>query len=226
MTTDQTTSTVDLTVNDGKVLLTLPAEGKFNADTLAAVNGALDRVLDDAGATALIITGRDKHFSQGLDLEYLGRVEPDVAMGFVNDCMRMIARLLQFPLPTVAAINGHAFGLGFMIAVACDYRVMRSDRGFMCLPEVDLGMTLIPSMNALVTATLRGSLLRDLLLAGRRLGGSEAAERGLVDHSCPLEELLAAASALPEPMLGKPRETLAGLKADLHRPILAIIEAA
>lgn len=220
------TDKTDLTLNDGKALLTLPAEGKFNADTLAAVNRALDDVLADDAATALVITGRDKHFSQGLDLEYLGRVEPDVAMDFVNDCMGMVGRLLQFPLPTVAAINGHAFGLGFMVAVACDYRVMRSDRGFMCLPEVDLGMTLIPSMNALVTAKVQGRLLRDLLLAGRRLGGNEAAERGLVDHSCPLEELLTAASALPEPMLGKPRATLAGLKADLHRPILAIIEAA
>lgn len=218
--------TLSLDLQEGKALLTMPEEGKFNPDTLADFNAALDTVIADEGAQLLIITGRDKHFAQGLDLDFLYQADPDTAVGFVNDCMRMVGRLLQFPLPVVSAINGHAFGLGCMIALASDYKVMRSDRGFLCLPEIDLGMTLIPSMNALVTAKLSGSLLRDMLLAGKRIGGDEAAERGLVDACCTVDQLLARAEETAQAMLGKDRKTLAGLKADVHRPILAVIETA
>ena len=218
--------TLSLDIQDGKALLTMPEEGKFNPDSLAAFNAGLDKVIANDSAKLLIITGRDKHFAQGLDLDFLYKAEPDAAVSFVNDCMQMIGRLLQFPLPVVSAINGHAFGLGCMIALASDYKVMRSDRGFLCLPEIDLGMTLIPSMNALVTAKLSGSLLRDMLLAGKRIGGDEAAERGLIDTSCTLDLLLARSGEIAQPMLGKDRKTLAGLKADVHRPVLAVIEAA
>lgn len=215
-----------LEMNEGTALLTMPEEGKFNPESLAAFNSALDKVIAADSAALLVITGRDKHFAQGLDLDFLYSAAPDMAVGFVNDCMRMVGRLLQFPLPVVSAINGHAFGLGFMIAIASDYRVMRSDRGFLCLPEIDLGMTLIPSMNALVTGKLSASLLRDMLLAGKRIGGEEAAERGLIDASCTIDQVLARAEEIAHNMMGKDRKTLAGLKADIHRPILDVIEAA
>ncbi len=218
--------TLSLEINEGMALLTMQAEGKFNPDSLAAFNEALDTVIADENASLLIITGRDKSFAQGLDLDFLYSASPDAAVSFVNDCMRMVGRLLQFPLPVVSAINGHAFGLGFMIAIASDYRVMRSDRGFLCLPEIDLGMTLIPSMNALVTEKLSGALVRDMLLAGKRLGGDEAAARGLIDASCGLDQLLAEAQSVAQPMMGKDRKTLAGLKADVNRPVLDVIEAA
>lgn len=216
---------LSLDIKDGKALLTMQEEGKFNPDSLAAFNAALDSVVADESASLLIITGRDKSFAQGLDLDYLYSATPDAAVSFVDDCMRMVGRLLQFPLPVVSAINGHAFGLGFMIALASDYRVMRSDRGFLCLPEIDLGMTLIPSMNALVTANLSGALVRDMLLAGKRIGGEEAAARGLVDISCGLDKLLAQAHDVAQAMMGKDRKTLAGLKADVHRPVLDVISA-
>ena len=215
-----------LEMHEGRALLTMPEEGKFNPDSLAAFHSALDAALADDTAALLLITGRDKHFAQGLDLDYLYSAAPDDAVQFVNDCMRMVGRLLEFPLPVVSAINGHAFGLGFMIAIASDYRVMRSDRGFLCLPEIDLGMTLIPSMNALVTGKLNGSLLRDMLLAGKRIGGEEAVARGLIDACCTLDQVLARAEEVAQPMQGKDRKTLAGLKADMHRPILEVIAAA
>ncbi len=160
-----------LDISNSTALLTLAEEGKFNPESLAAFDAALDRTIDDESVTLLLITGRDKNFSQGLDLDYLGSAEPEEAIAFVKACMHMIARLLQFPVPVVSAINGHAFGLGFMIAIASDYSVMRADKGFMCLPEIDLGMTLESGMNALVTGKLQGRLLRDALLTGKRFGG-------------------------------------------------------
>lgn len=205
--------------------LTLHHEGKFNRDSLDAFNQALDQVEADQEAQALIITGEDKCFAQGLDLEYLGSIAPDTAMQFVEECMVMIGRLLQYPLPVVAAVNGHAFGLGAMITLASDYKVMRDNRGYFCLPEVNLNMVLIATMNALVTHTLSGNTLRDVLLTGKRIGGSEASLRGIVDEACGTENLIARARALAEPMMGKDRNTLSGLKRGIRLPIINAIEA-
>ena len=170
--------------------LILENEGKFNAGSLQAFNDCLDEALADESVQALMITGEDKIFAQGLDLEYLTNEQPDAAMAFVHNCMRAVGRLLAFPVPVVSAVNGHAFGLGAMITLASDYAVMRRDRGYFCLPEIDLGMNLIPSMNALVCAKLDGRNLRDVLLTGKRVGGDEAVARGIVDASCAMAELL------------------------------------
>lgn len=216
--------TLTLDIHESTATLTMGVDGKFNPDSLAAFNDALDQVEADESVTVLIVTGREKSFSQGLDLEFLGSAEPEAAIGFVKDCMHMVARLLQFPVPVVSVVNGHAFGLGFMIAIASDYSVMRADRGFMCLPEIDLGMTLEAGMNALVTGKLQGRVLRDALLTGKRFGGDEAAQAGIVDAATTVEQLMARGEELAQPMRGKDRKTLAGLKADIHRPILTVIE--
>mgnify|MGYP000421586211 CR=1 FL=1 len=206
-------------------VLTMQNEGKFNPDSLAAFNAALDAAENDTNAAALLITGEGKTFAQGLDLAYLGSVEFPQAMEFVDQCMFMIARLLQFPVPVVSAINGHAFGLGAMIVLASDYKVMREDRGFFCLPEVDLNMVLPASMNALVKAKMPGVLLRDCLLAGARRDARQLLAGGLIDESCNEESLLNRAMAVTEPMQGKDRATLMGLKAGINSEIIDVIEA-
>jgi enoyl-CoA hydratase/carnithine racemase len=134
--------------------------------------------------------------------------------------MNTLARLLVFPMPVVAAVNGHAFGFGAMLVLASDFSVMREDRGFFCLPEVDLGMGLVPSMNALVTHRLSGRVLRDLLLTGQRIGGREAVEYGIVDEHAPEEKIISTARALPQPMMGKERKALVQLKTGIYGDIL------
>ena len=210
--------------NGSYFVLIMQNEGKFNPDSLAAFNAALDEAEADDGVAALLITGEEKTFAQGLDLAYLGSVAFKGAMKFVDQCMFMIGRLLQFPVPVTAAINGHAFGLGAMIVLASDYKVMRDDRGYFCLPEVDLNMTLPPSMDALVKGKMSGALLRDTLLAGARLAAGEAVTRGLVDESSSEADLVKRAMAISEPMQGKDRATLSGLKAGINRAIIDAIE--
>ena len=211
---------------DGVLVLSMPDEGKFNATHLAAFNDALDKVEADSQVLGLIITGRGKNFSQGLDLDYLAILSEQAIADFVDQCMAMIGRLLALSVPSCAAVNGHAFGLGAMLMIACDFRVMREDRGFFCLPEINLNMALPASMNALLTGKLHGALLRDVLLGGVRIGGVEAAERALVDRVCTEENLINESFALMEPLVGKHRGTFASLKRGMNADILAVIEAA
>jgi len=197
--------------------------GAFNPDSLGAFNDILESVHGDPDAGVLLITGEDKNFSQGLDLEYL-MANPDDGMRFVGDCMRAVGRLLTFPIPVVSVVNGHAFGLGAMITLASDYRVMREDRGFFCLPEVDLGMTLTYRMNALVCGKLSGKVLRDVLQTGRRVAGPEAEQWGIVDKAAPLADLRELALELAQPMCGKDRQAFSGLKRGINSSILSVIE--
>ena len=214
-------SAIHFEVNGLYALITFQDEGKFNPRTLRDFGEALDQCLAHNEPRALILTGSGKNFSQGLDLAAMSTMEPSVSRAFVDDCMRALGRLLVFPMPVVSAVNGHAFGLGAMLVLASDYSVMREDRGFFCLPEIDLGMGLIPSMNALVTRKMSRRAVRDLLLTGKRVGGREAAEYGIVDTPAMEQELLATARELPRAMMGKDRKALVELKTGINSAILS-----
>lgn len=81
-------------------------------------------------------------FQQGLDLEFIVKNGTDSGLITLRELGMLAADLLSFPMPVVAAMNGHAFAGGGVFALACDWRVMRSDRGFLCLNEVDVPLPL------------------------------------------------------------------------------------
>lgn len=210
--------------SDNFALLTLRREEGFNTELIQALTQTLDELLQNPDCQGLILTGQGKLFSPGFDLNFLSKASQDEAMAFLDSSMKMVGKLLRYPLPVIAAINGHAFGLGAMIALASDYRVMREDRGYFCMPEIDLGMTLTERMNALLCAKLSPQNLRDVLLCGLRIPAPEALQRGIIDRSASEAELLETAKAVAAPMLGKDRNALAGLKRGINRTVLQRIE--
>ena len=113
--------------------------------------------IDRSERASLVTTGSGRFYSNGLDVAGLSGVAAARSARFLADFHRTLCRLLAFRRPTVAAINGHAFAAGAMLAVAHDFAVMRSDRGFFCLPEVDMatGQPLTPAMYALLQARER-----------------------------------------------------------------------
>src|SRR4051812_10207921 len=103
-------------------------ENKLNRDWVDSLNACLDEVAATRPA-AVVTTASGKFWSTGLDLDWLG-ANPESAQAFLDDVERMLARVLLLPVATVAAIQGHAFAAGAMLALAHDVRVMRADRGF------------------------------------------------------------------------------------------------
>jgi outer membrane protein OmpA-like peptidoglycan-associated protein len=114
-------------------------------------------------------------------------------------------------------VNGHAFAGGAMLALAHDFRVMRTERGYFCLPEVDLatGQPLTPGLYALLDARLDRATLHEALVTGRRYPATEAAARGLVHEALPETALLPRAVAMARELATKDRATLAALKRGL-----------
>src|SRR3954463_3515242 len=123
------------------VLRMRDGENRFNRTSIDELHAALDEVEGTEGPAALVTTGEGKFFSNGLDLDWL-MSGAEGTEGFIDEVHRLPGRGLGFGAVTVAAVNGHAFAGGGMLAVAHDYVVMREDRGFWCLPEVDLGLPL------------------------------------------------------------------------------------
>ena len=154
-------------------------ENRFNRTSIDAWHRALDALEPVEGPFALVTTGAEKFYSNGLDLDWLlgeGASDPS----FLSDVERLLIRILDFPAVTVAAVNGHAFAAGAMLATAHDIVIMREDRGFWCLPEVDLGLPLTSTMFEVVAAHLPRATLRTSLLTGHRYPGPEALSAGIV----------------------------------------------
>ncbi len=121
-------------------------------------------------------------------------------------------RLLTLPLPTVAAVNGHAFGAGAVFAIAHDVVVMRADRGYWCMPEADLGLPVTGPMYAVLEAKLPRRAAQQAILTGRRFGGTDAAAAGIVQQAVAADLVLPRAIELAAGLAAKDRRTLAAHK--------------
>ncbi|KAJ1922173.1 hypothetical protein H4219_000035 [Mycoemilia scoparia] len=202
------------------------AENRFTVAFVDALNEALDYVdnimdnLPEEDANiggALISTGSGKFYSNGLDIES-AMANAEV---FYPKFLALIARMLIFRLPTVAAINGHAFAGGCMFSLAHDYRIMRSDRGYICMNEVDIPLGLLPAMAAIVKCKInQPNALRQCVLEGRRFPAKEAVELGFVDKA--VDEKAVLPTALSVGKLASTKAKIRGqvihqLKAEIYR---------
>jgi enoyl-CoA hydratase/carnithine racemase len=209
---------------DVTILRLTAGENRFNPTMVTAIGTALDELEAADGPSALVLTGEGKFFSNGLDLEWMGSAPADEAAALLRSVHALLARVLAFPTVTVAAINGHAFAAGAMLALACDARVMREDRGYVCLPEVDIGLPFSPGMTALLKARLPTITAREAMLTGRRYGGGDALAAGMVDEATPEERVVSAAVERAATLASKPRPTLAAIKRGLYAEALAALD--
>lgn len=206
-----------LEYHDTIAVLTLgDNENRFSPDVLDTIGCQLDDVIDNA--QALVTTGSGKFYSNGLDLDWLG-ANGDRLNWYVGRVQQLLNRILTFPLPTVAAINGHAFGAGSMLAIAHDYRVMRDDRGYFCFPEVDIHIPFTPGMAALIQAKVPPQTAVTAMTTGRRYGGPDALGASLVDEVAPETGIVDAARGRLQPILGKDPGTLGAIKAVMYAKV-------
>ncbi len=200
-------------------------ENRFNPDTLDGLEAALDTIEAIEGPSALVLTGQGKFFSNGLDLDWLGAADDEGRGKTLSRVYRLLARLLEFPAPTVAAINGHAFAGGGMMALACDWRVMRVDRGYFCLPEADIGLVFIPGMNELITHRLIPSTAREAMLTGRRYDSAQCLEAAIIDRVAAVDEVVPEAINIVMPLAGKAKSVQQGIKRGISGAAIAALEA-
>jgi Delta3-Delta2-enoyl-CoA isomerase len=206
-------------IDDVFVLDLGETENRFHPDWLASVEDHLSAVEQAEGPRALVTTATGKFFSNGLDLDWLGG-HGDQMAAYIARVQQLFARVLALPVVTVAALQGHTFAAGAMLALAHDHRMMRADRGFWCLPEVDLGMPFAAGMAALIRARLTPQAAHEAMVTGRRYGGGDALAAGIVDRVADENRVRETALELAQPHVAKAGPNLAAIKTGMYGPVL------
>jgi len=174
-------------------LTMLAGENQLNPAFLDSFHRCLDMVEGSTGPAALVTTSSSpKFFCNGADVKFLESVKADQSAsdGFDRSMMRMLGRILSLPLPTVACVTGHAFGAGFMLALAHDFRAARLDRGYLCANEVLIGMGVhIPPLR-LFECKMSKPAFQETVLSGRRWDGKAGVQAGFLHAAVPEAELL------------------------------------
>jgi enoyl-CoA hydratase/carnithine racemase len=216
--------TISLTYEEKIAILDLGAdENRFSPVFLDEIDAHLDEAIG-AGAQGLVTTGGGKFYTNGLDLDWLA-AHGAQTQWYVGRVQSMLARILTLPVPTAAAVVGHAFGAGAMLALAHDFRVMRADRGYFCLPEVDIRIPFTPGMAALIQAKLTPQAAVASMTTGRRFGGDDAASLGLVDAVAGEGAVTPAAVDFLRPLEGKDPGTLGAIKQTMFGPAVRALTA-
>jgi len=167
---------------------TAPPDNRLITPFCQAFLLALD-IIEFSYPPGVVITtsGIAKFYSNGLDLEHAVNTE-----GYWrNSLYKLFKRLVTYPMPTIALINGHAFAGGLMLAMYHDYRIFNPSRGFLCLNELDFGYPLKPAMSVIFRQKIPyPAVYRSLVLEAKRFGSKDALEGGIVDGLGALQEAL------------------------------------
>ncbi|MCP3951051.1 MAG: enoyl-CoA hydratase/isomerase family protein [Desulfobacterales bacterium] len=222
-------SPVEYTIDENVAIVTLnDGENRFNPDFLTAFLGVLDEIEQDTEALTIVVTSsHEKIFSNGIDLEWLVPViqnnDIDTAKAYFYQLNTLFKRLVTYPLLTVAAISGHAFAGGAIMSCAFDFRFMRSDRGYFCFPEVDLGIPFLPGMNALLDKAIPRYKMEEMEYTGCRLTAEECEKHHIVTKACHQDDLMNETLDFAK-SLNKKRSIIQEMKLRLNQRIVKAIE--
>lgn len=189
--------------------LTGPGEHRLNPTLIRSLKSALHHIKNDSvsSSSALVTTNEGKFFSNGFDLDYARSTkstltksgsnskktddypeqfavsDPNPKNTMVREFMSLIEDLIALPMPTIAAVTGHAAAAGFIFALSHDYVIMRKERGFLYMSEVDIGLV-VPELFVEVVKSKVGSGMRrrDVFLKAEKLTGEVGMDMGLVDE--------------------------------------------
>ncbi|HKR24441.1 MAG TPA: enoyl-CoA hydratase-related protein [Allosphingosinicella sp.] len=224
-------------VSEGVAHVALARPDKFNAmdkDMFAAIGDTFRSLGGDPAVRAILLSGRGRHFTAGLDLDYAGKQfppSPDPGRAaesrlrhieWLQDCFSAVEAARP---PVIAAIHGGCIGAGVDLASACDLRVASAD-AFFQVAEVDVAITADLGTLQRLGYLIPQGVLRELTYTGRRMGAEEAARYGLVNQlAADRDAALAAGMALATAIAAKSPLAVAGAKKSLNhgrgRPVEA-----
>jgi enoyl-CoA hydratase len=171
-----------------------PPLNLFEPGLIAALRATFETLAADPTVRVVVLTGAGRAFTGGMNVRVLRDLDAAGATGLITSLHDAIEAVHAAPFPVVAAINGHALGAGFELALACDLRVAAAEATF-GLPEVRVG---VPSViqAALLPPLVGPGRAAELLLTGATIGAAQALAWGLVNRVVERAELDAAVESM------------------------------
>jgi 2-(1,2-epoxy-1,2-dihydrophenyl)acetyl-CoA isomerase len=214
---------------DGVATITLNRPEKLNAIRWAMVNGIIDWVTalsEDPAVRVIVITGAGRAFSSGDDI--VGGMGDEVSsepadrlarIATRGPHYRMITTLLSAPKPIVAALNGRTHGAGWVLALACDFRVTRDDA---LIGDIRSGKAIFANQGVglMLPHLIGASRAMDLLVTGRVIEAAEAERFGIVQRLWPAADWDRELKAFVQELAAGPTRVYAAWKASVNRAVL------
>lgn len=198
---------------DNLYVLTLTGthEHRLNPSLLDSIQHCLHQIRSQSASpsSVLITTAHGNYFSNGYDLAWARSASSpdDVQSRYKLMSARLrevVADLISLPMPTIAALNGHAAAGGLIFALCHDYIFMRKERGFLYLSEMDIGLVVPEWFHVVFKSKLSGRVRREIALEAAKLTAEMAVERGIVEKACDgAEGTMVAAMGLGRQLLGR-----------------------
>ena len=210
-----------MTLNNG--------ENRHNPLFTGAILDAFTEIEKDESIYAVVITsGDDKNWSQGLDLPWIKDV---IAKGdfrtirdFFFSLNAMFKKILLFPMPVIASINGHAAGNGAILACCCDFRLMKADRGYFFFPGVDINISYPPGIQEMIKKAFPYYKMEEAILTGGRYDAKDLEKHHVIVKACDNALALLRESVAFAKTFKKNRGIFAEIKKQLNRHIITLID--
>src|ERR1039457_5524921 len=205
---------------DGNLAILTLARGKANALNHALIEelcGAVAAPEADGSVRGLVLaSGRPRFFSSGFDIREVFAYDRSGMAAFFGRFIDLYESLYHFPKPVVAALSGHTFAGGAILAIACDFRIMaEGDFGF-ALNEINLGLSLAPTMRRMLVNAVGLVHAREVMLLGEPLTPARALEIGLVREVAPAGQVRDRAIACARFLAAKPPAAYREIKRSLR----------
>ena len=204
-------------------------ENRHNPTFTDSILNAFDEIEKDETISSVVIASNDpKNWSQGIDLPWLMSAFNNKDYQAIKDFMyglnKIFKRILLYPMPVIAAINGHAFGGGAIMACACDFRFMKSSKGFFCFPEIDISIPFLPGMICLVKKAFPYYKVEEAVYAGNRCGAKELAAQHAIMKACEDDEMLMREAIAFAKTFTKKRSIFGEMKRRYHKQIIEVMD--
>jgi enoyl-CoA hydratase/carnithine racemase len=198
----------------------------LNLQSMKQISDALETVGESDESAALLTVASGNVWSAGFDKDWITAPTSDEEeiQENIKSLEGLVAHLLRLPVISLAAVQGHCFAAGAIFAMAHDVRVMRTNRGYFCLPEVNLAVPFTASISALLQMKLPSSTAFDAMLTGRRYDATQALRAGIVDDAMPISELRESAFARAQSLAPAAGSAMKQIRMQLSRRVLELVE--
>lgn len=212
---------IQMEMQDSTAILRMD-HGKVNAIDIEMFSEFAARLqeAEDSSATSIVLTGKGKAFSAGVDLFQVLNGGREYLEKFLPLLVGTFQKLFLLPKPIVAAVNGHAIAGGCILTCACDYRIAAKGDSKIGVPELFVGVPFPPLALEMMRFAVSSEALQEIIYTGRTYGMEESLQKGMLDELVSPEMLLGRAIEVASQLGRIPQRAFWMAKRQLRHPVI------